>query len=117
MVKREMVPEKRTANRERLSNLKTSYDQLKSRFNQAKQTLKEKERQQLLSTPTSSAYSQRSSQEAQVTEALLKDRESRTLDYAGSRIDEIISIGQHTLESVRNQRGTLKVKTNSLYSI
>lgn len=113
IVKRETSMEKRTSYKERLAMLRSEHESVKSRFNEIKQAQRERERQQnradLISGPAGYRGTPDSqSSQHQLTEALLKEREGRTLDYAGTRLDEIIAMGQSALEGVRNQRGSLK---------
>lgn len=113
MVKREVNMEKKTAYKDRLSTIKKETEVLKARFNEMKQAQRDRDKQQLLAT-TGSAYrgatpsDTTSSQHQQLTEALLREKESRTLDTAGTRMDEMLFLGQSTLESLRSQRGILK---------
>lgn len=116
MVKREGDMDKRTGYRDRLAALKRETESLKSRFNEIKQAQRERDKQQLLassgsayrgaSTPSDTSLGHQHQQ--QLTEALLREKESRTLDTAGTRMDEMLFLGQSTLESLRSQRGILK---------
>ena len=114
MVKREISPDRRTQFRDRLKQLKADQDAMKEQFHAAKTA--HRARDQLASraallTPAASTPSSTGlyGSQAQLTEALLGEREGRTLDYTGTKLDEYISIGMSTLEGLRNQRSTLKV--------
>jgi Golgi SNAP receptor complex protein 2 len=95
--------------------LRSEQEAVKTKFSEVKQAQRERERQQNRTDLFNAAGSSGSrgtpgsqTSQQQLTEALLKEREGRTLDYAGTRLDEIISMGQSALEGVRSQRGSLK---------
>lgn len=116
MIKREVSMERRSTFKERHRLLRQDYDGYRARYEQARRAQRERERQSerdaLLfrgNDPTSSSSSIPIRPEPNLNETLLKEKESRTLDYTGNRLDEYIHIGMTTLENLRNQRTTLKV--------
>jgi len=117
MIKREVSMERRSSFKERHLLLRQDYDGYRARYEQARRAQRERERQSERDAllfrgnepkSSSSAIPIRGEQ-SNLSEALLKEKESRTLDYTGNRLDEYIHIGMTTLESLRNQRTTLKV--------
>jgi len=116
-VSRETSIEKRNSSKERLAGLRRDYDGLKAKFDGAKKAQRDRDRQLLLSAsgpsssnPNGPSNPYRSAVDAtQMTEALLKDRERATLGVSESRLDEMLFLGQSTLESLRSQRLNLKV--------
>ncbi len=102
---RETAAEKRSVLKERLKGFKADYEASKGRLEACKAQWRELERSRtrtaLFATPSQSAASA-------LTEEALAEREDATLGYAESRINDYVTIGTGTLDSLRTQRAMLK---------
>lgn len=113
MVKREMSMERRTSLKDRLKIIKADHEQIKQKFAEVKQAIRERQRNSekdaLLAGYTPSPILGGSQESRQMQETMMREKESRSLDYSSTRVDEYIQIGLTTLENLKNQRITLKV--------
>ncbi|PJF17550.1 hypothetical protein PSACC_02649 [Paramicrosporidium saccamoebae] len=102
---RETSMEKRQQGKQRIKELRAEHQSLKDSVERFRAKCKESERATVrtaLLTPGTVRPT------VALTEAALQEREDSTLRYASHQMDEYITIGTGTLDSLRTQRGALK---------